>query len=188
MDYQYERGIIRLKAWRMAKKTGMSKPDRDDLEGQLSLHLERRRGEYDPSRGAYSTFVDRVITNELHSIGRRKCAEKRSGKREAFSLQDETFDSKGKVRRRSDAIEDPSTSRPSVQGLALDLKDFLQRLTDTEKQVLLARQSELSHRRIARELNTSRRQVANAIARIEELGRKYGLDEYLGRERATSAS
>lgn len=188
MDYKYEEGIIRLKAWRMAKKTGMSKPDRDDLEGDLWLHLQRRRGQYDPNRGAYSTYVDRVITNELHTIGRRKCAEKRTSKREAFSLQEETFDSKGKVSRRSDAIEDSSTLRPDALGFAFDLKDFLERLTETEQQVLLARLSDQSHRSISRELGISQRQVKNAVARIEQLAREHELHEYLGRERATSAS
>lgn len=70
---------VRCLAKRLARKPGFRATalDEADIRQELLLHIWLRRDAYDPARGAWSTFVDRICRNkaarliEHHSAQRR---------------------------------------------------------------------------------------------------------------------
>ena len=60
--------LIRCKARQLVGQAGFTADDLEDIEQDLRLHLFEQLSKYDPARGAFSTFVDRVLDHKAADI------------------------------------------------------------------------------------------------------------------------
>ena len=56
---------ISYRSKRLARSGAVPGMDAEDIKQDLRLHLYRRDGSFDPSRGEYDTFADRVLANRI---------------------------------------------------------------------------------------------------------------------------
>jgi len=56
---------MRLAAQTLVGRYGYTRSDLEDITQDLALHVLERLGEYDPGRGAWSTFLKRVMRNKI---------------------------------------------------------------------------------------------------------------------------
>ena len=61
---------------------GYTLSDKDDIRADLLAYLWERSDQFDPSRGAWSTFVTRVMKNRILNIISHRTAGKRDYRRE----------------------------------------------------------------------------------------------------------
>ena len=61
------RNII-IRAERLARSGSVPGMDAEDIKQDLRLHLYRRDDRFDPSRGQYDTFADRVLANRIATL------------------------------------------------------------------------------------------------------------------------
>ena len=61
------RNII-IRAERLARSGSVPGMDAEDIKQDLRLHLYRRDDKFDPSRGQYDTFADRVLANRIATL------------------------------------------------------------------------------------------------------------------------
>ena len=59
---------ITIRAERLARSGSVPGMDAEDIKQDLRLHLYRRDGKFDPSRGQYDTFADRVLANRIATL------------------------------------------------------------------------------------------------------------------------
>lgn len=70
---------VRCLAKRLARKPGFRATalDEADIRQELLLHIWLRRESYDPARGAWSTFVDRICRNKAARLVEHHTAQRR---------------------------------------------------------------------------------------------------------------
>ncbi|OQA29868.1 MAG: Sigma-70 region 2 [Verrucomicrobia bacterium ADurb.Bin345] len=68
---------IRVAARGLAGRHGYSLSDFEDIAQDLALHVLERMGEYDPGRGAWSTFLKRVLRNKISHLIEYRTFQKR---------------------------------------------------------------------------------------------------------------
>lgn len=98
----YARELIRHKVRRLVGHYGYTGSDRDDLTQELALQAHVATQKYDPTRGAVTTFLDRVLTRKVASLVAAATAQKRD-------------------RRREQALDDVPQHRPEHTHVALRL-------------------------------------------------------------------
>ena len=59
---------ITIRAERLARSGSVPGMDAEDIKQDLRLHLYRRDDKFDPSRGQYDTFADRVLANRIATL------------------------------------------------------------------------------------------------------------------------
>ena len=59
---------ITIRAERLARSSSVPGMDAEDIKQELRLHLYRRDDRFDPSRGQYDTFADRVLANRIATL------------------------------------------------------------------------------------------------------------------------
>ena len=59
---------ISYRSKRLARSGAVPGMDAEDIKQDLRLHLYRRDGSFDPSRGQYDTFADRVLANRIATL------------------------------------------------------------------------------------------------------------------------
>jgi RNA polymerase sigma factor (sigma-70 family) len=59
---------IKARAARLARSRAVPGMTAEDIAQELREHLWRRDGAFDPARGSYDTFADRVIANRIASL------------------------------------------------------------------------------------------------------------------------
>lgn len=59
---------ITIRAERLARSGSIPGMNAEDIKQDLRLHLYRRNDRFDPSRGKYDTFADRVLENRIASL------------------------------------------------------------------------------------------------------------------------
>jgi len=68
---------IRVAARDLVGRHGYTRSDLDDIVQDLALHVLERLGEYDPGRGAWSTFLKRVLRNKISHLIEYRTFQKR---------------------------------------------------------------------------------------------------------------
>ena len=68
---------IRVAARALAGRHGYSLSDFEDIAQDLALHVIERMGEYDPGRGAWSTFLKRMLRNKISHLIEYRTFQKR---------------------------------------------------------------------------------------------------------------
>ena len=64
----YALACIKHKAYQLVGQAGFTADDVEDLEQELAVHLFEQLPKFDPARGAFSTFVDRVVDHKAADI------------------------------------------------------------------------------------------------------------------------
>jgi len=94
------------------RKFNLPKADSDDLIQDIALHLIQQAGNFNPSVGAWSTFVKCVIRSKLASIRRASKTIKNRKFAKAVSLNEKTRDQDGRTAEFGSLVEEgASTSR-----------------------------------------------------------------------------
>jgi DNA-directed RNA polymerase specialized sigma24 family protein len=78
----YARQLIGHKVRRLVGRYGFTRTDADDLAQELALHAHVAAPNYDPARGASTTFFDRALTRKVASLVAAATAQKRDRRRE----------------------------------------------------------------------------------------------------------
>ena len=129
----YAERLIKHKAKRLVGRAGFVRSDQEDIEQELRFDLLCRRPKFDPSRGKFSTFVDRVVKHKIASIIAARKAHLRDYRREGCSLNEQVPDTQGKTVERGDTLnresdrrmQGPVHSHESRVDLALDTKEAI---------------------------------------------------------------
>lgn len=94
------------------RKYNLPKSDREDLVQEVSLHLIQQAQNFNPSVGAWSTYVKCVVRSKLASIRRATRTKKYRKQSKTVSLNQKTRDQDGRTAEMGDLFEEgASTSR-----------------------------------------------------------------------------
>jgi len=84
----YAEACIKHKAFQLVGQGGFTADDVEDLEQELRVHLFEQLPKFDPTRGAFTTFVDRVLTHKAADILDARFAARRDCRIQVGSLDD----------------------------------------------------------------------------------------------------
>ena len=155
--------IVRHKVRKLVGHYGFTASDEPDLQQELAMHVSTRMAKYDPSRGARSTFVDRIVQNKIASIIAHRTAQKRDARRERPLDPEKEAPQMGfagersRMERRLDVVE-------AIARLPADLRGIARRLMLDPKAD------------VGRALNLTPQQMKTAAARIAQYFRDFGID------------
>lgn len=171
---EYERRLIRLKAWQLVGKYGFTRSDREDIEQDLALHVIEHMGQFDPKRSSRSTFVDRIVNRRIISILRQRFAQRRDYRR-CVALDEAIVN-------REDAPLKPEDQRrvrvDPTSDLAIDLHDAIESLeADTQHMCRLLMHEASAE--TARRLGLTPAEARTRVARIRRQLTDAGLEVYL---------
>ena len=134
---------IRTSARRLCGTCTIPGMHADDIAQDLFLDLWRRRHAYDPIKGTFPTFADRIITNRVATLAcptARLKAERRQVWLDA-PIDDDGADTL------ADTVADPATPTEDGLALLLDMRRFVAGLTPTLRrcaEILLAQNIRLA--------------------------------------------
>ncbi|MCB1339428.1 MAG: sigma-70 family RNA polymerase sigma factor [Maritimibacter sp.] len=176
---------IMIRAGRLARSGAVPGMTADDIAQELREHLWRRDGAFDPARGSYDTFADRVIVNRIATLAsptERLRAERAwvglddpaPGARadEALPLADTLAD--------TDAMYAPAPrAADEAIGLVHDMCRLLDGLSPACRAVAHAL-ADLTPTEAATALGVNRSTVYARLGAIRAAAVAIGLDAYLG--------
>ena len=168
----YAKSLIRFKARQLARRSGFSRSDEDDLEQELWLALLDKADQFDPQRASLDTFIDRVVNTSIRMILRERNRQKRANGFRAASLGGTISQKGGRPEPLSATLGEADRCRHTgrvpnddvarkergdavdhaLEAMPGDLRDICRRVMGG------------SIASAARELQTSRRQIRNALA------------------------
>lgn len=155
--------IIRFKVKKLVGHYGFTASDETDLQQELAMHVSKRMEKHDPTRGARSTFVDRIVSNKIASIIAHRVAQKRDVRKERVLDTEDGIPQVGHKRneKRMDLKLDVAEA---VARLPEDLQGLARRL-------MLDQKAE-----VGRATNLTPQQMKTAVARIAQHFREMGFD------------
>ncbi len=179
--------IIRRKALQLIGRAGVSTDDREDIEGDLTLHVLEQLDKFDPTRGRLGAFVTRVVEHKAEDILDARCTARRDYRLDVCSLSDTVQTADGEEVAIEDiAREDAVRSQHSVGELSLeeevarkvDLERLLAHLPP-EQQDLCRRLMSATISEVAAALGVPRTTLYGPLARLRAIFEEAGLREYL---------
>ena len=81
-SYQAASRLAAVRSAMMVTLYGLPQDSRPDLEQEALLELWRKRTAYDPARGSWRTFAERVVANRMVSLMRSMHSDKAGNSRE----------------------------------------------------------------------------------------------------------
>lgn len=84
--------LIKNKSYRLSRRSGFTRSDRDDIEQELTLHLWMQKPKYKSSLGPWLTWASFILDNKCISMQRHRHAAQRNPKREECSLNEPVLD------------------------------------------------------------------------------------------------
>ena len=176
---------ITIRAERLARSGSVPGMDAEDIKQDLRLHLFRRDDKFDPARGQYDTFADRVLANRIATLA----APTERLRAERMWIN---FDTPTEVRGDDEmlplsetlpenALPHTAVARApdEVFGLVRDVRRFLSGLTPTCQTVALAL-IDMSPTEAAETLGIHRSTVYVRLAAIRKSAEALDLAAYLG--------
>jgi RNA polymerase sigma factor (sigma-70 family) len=179
--------MISKKVDLLIRQCGFSSSDRDDLYQEFSLNLLVRRDKFDPSVGKWEAFVVVVCENHFVTLLARRCAEKRSRRREEASFDDHRRRIDGGPFNRVPNPDERSHARRTGQRFR-DRRESWEMMHDVETVVrnlpltqrsICSRLMRVNVSETARELGVSRARVMVQIEAIRQRFEQAGLRDYL---------
>jgi len=180
----YVRNLVRVEARKLSRMPGFRTSEAEDIEQELLMHLHRQAGEYDPERGAESTFADRIVKNRVRELARERRRLKRGGGKSALSLDEMLVRADGNTTTRSESTTDSDRARRVGSAAQLD-QDRVERRLDvgTVLASLPPPLRDLADRLIngteagaARALGISRRAIRAQKAKIRAYFEQFGFE------------
>jgi len=162
--------------------------DRDDLIQDVALHLIQQAENFNPTVGAWSTFVKCVIRSKLASIRRASKTKKNRKFTRTVSLNEKTRDQDGRTAEFGSLVEEgESTSRKlrkirstqSHSELKLDVHIVVRKLKPELRAICKEFLSERNITEASEELEQARATTHRRIKRIHETMTEYEIHQYL---------
>ncbi len=157
----------------------------DDIKNDLWLHVLKRQHRFDPQRGSWPTYCDRLIRNKIRSLIRYRRAEKRNRRRESISVNAVVSGRNGDATSLHETIPTLEPDRLRLSDLDDDLIRLIMSTTGIDRAVLIRKLARYTHTAVQDDLRLSRRQFEAAWARIHDRAQELDLHEYLS-DRRTS--
>lgn len=175
---EYVRTLIRVKARQLIRRPGFSRSDQDDIEQELHLHLLGMAKQFDPARGSFNTFANRVVKSAVAMLLRSQSRSKRSPGEgvEILSMEMRIEQSDGTPsplwatisvadlqRRTGNATSSDAEHYELVESVASALEGL-----PSDLQKVCRSLAERNRSETERELGLSRRAMKSAMARIRQ--------------------
>jgi RNA polymerase sigma-70 factor (ECF subfamily) len=179
----YARKLIRFKARQLCRLHSFSKSDEEDLQQELWLAVVNQAAKFDPARASLDTFIDRVVNTAVAMVLRDRQRQKRSNGFQAMSLDRTPADGHGNeplsakvseddlARRVGTEPADETDRRETAEAVASALAKLPDELRDVCRRVMGGSISSA-----AQDLETSRRQIRNALAAARPFFEQAGVD------------
>lgn len=179
----YARGVIRFKAWQLAHTPPFSHSDRRDIEQELTVGLMLRARRFNPQKGRWAGFVQRVVANIIVDMVRDATSQCRDHRTHSFSLNETVALPDGERVERHEIIQEVADTerpltRPSFIELRIDLFVAIDNLPEDLRVVCLRLQEE-SVQEISRSLGRSREAIYRRLRKARALLAQAGLRDYL---------
>ena len=171
----------------LVTRCGFSTSEREDLYQDFALDLLTRSAKYNPNAASWEGFVVVVCGNHLADILAHRFAEKRTRKREEYSLNEPVADSSDKRRDRSGRVDECHhykrtgqrfRSRREAWEMSDDVLTVVTGLTDLQR-AICAKLMHVGVSAASRELGVSRAAVIKEIGSIRQQFEQAGLRDYL---------
>ena len=179
----YARKLIRFKARQLCRLHSFSKSDEEDLQQELWLAVVNQAGKFDPARASLDTFIDRVVNTAVAMILRDRQRQKRANGFQTVSLDVTPSDGHGNeplaakvsqddlARRLGTDPTDEAERRETAEAVASALAKLPDELREVCRRVMGG-----SISAAAEDLETSRRQIRNALASARPYLEEAGVD------------
>ena len=179
----YARAVIQFKARQLTKSPPFNRSDVRDIEHELALGLLVRVRRFNPKKGRWAGFVQRVVANTISDMVRDVRSQCRDHRLHAFSLNEAIALPDGEIAERHEIIREVSNTRrpsnpPSDNDLRIDLFTAINDLPEDLRVVCLRLQKESVHD-IARSLGRSREAIYRRLHKARVLLARAGLRDYL---------
>jgi RNA polymerase sigma-70 factor (ECF subfamily) len=160
----------------LCRKVGFSRSDFDDLQQELKLRLLQKSSKFDPTRGSLSTFIDRVINNEVRTMLRDRRRRKRAPGFTASSLEapaagqnrDEAGNVGDAVSAADQARRTGTPDRPTDTEETAEAVDQVIKSLPPEDADIANRLKHAGVSAVARDLGVSRQHVYEVIDRMRK--------------------
>ncbi|MEZ6100255.1 MAG: hypothetical protein R3E01_14900 [Pirellulaceae bacterium] len=178
----YARTLIRFKARQLCRLHGFSRSDEEELQQDLWVAVVKQAGNFDPQRSSLDTFIDRVVNTQVAMILRERRRKKRAEGFQASSLdeskpgadcsepQSAKLTDEDLARRLGIVRVGATERRETAEAVEAALNELPEDLRDVCRRVM-----EGSILSAARDGQTSRRQVRNALAQARPFFERAGL-------------
>jgi len=170
------------------RRYSLPKADRDDLIQDVSLHLIQQAENFNPSVGAWSTFVKCVVRSKLASIRRASRTRKHRKNAKTVSLNTKTRDQDGRTTEIGDLFEEGASSSRKYQKirsaqshseLRTDVRIVVRKLKPELRAICREFLSERNITEASEELEQARATTYRRIERIQETMTEYEIHQYL---------
>jgi len=159
--------IIRTEVKRLRERGVIRRADAEDIASAVITQLLAAWPSFDPDRGPPEAFINQVVNTRLVSLLRERNSQKRRATTEPIHASDD---------RPVDHSSSGEGSRRMIE-LRVDLRVALDRLTPKQREIC----DQLMREAItpaARQMGVPRSTLRDAVARIREVFRDAGLEEY----------
>jgi hypothetical protein len=174
---QFAKLFIKEKARYLSRRARRVGRDEEDVAADLTLHLLRKRDQFDAERGSWTTFVKVVITNYSYDLAEQWSRESETC---TMSMSDPVVYQAVLQIDDSDALRKdmraPRSAQEQVE-LAADLAVTITRLTDQDQR-LCRELSENGKVAAAKALGRSPSYVTRRVQKIGQTLAANNLDEY----------
>lgn len=185
----YAEACIKHKAFQLIGQAGFKADDLEDLEQELAVHLVEQLPKFNSTRGAYTTFVDRVLDHKAADILDARFAACRDCRLPVGSLHDPVrLEEGGEVLVEDLDLEDAMQVQRGLRGrptyedadLKIDLARVLATLTPEQRDLCL-RLLTSNLAEISAATGIPRPTLHDRRAQIRAAFDRAGLGGYLGR-------
>lgn len=167
-DLQFANMVIASEIKDLSRRGVIRKDEIDNFASELMARLLAVWDTYDPARAPREAFVNIVVRSQIASLLREKHAQKRRGTTQSL-----------------DSVADLLVDRTASEGrqqhiinLRIDLAGVMPLLTPLQRQLVdLLQRDSLAP--IAEQMGIPRRTLRDQCARIRDVFRDAGLEEYL---------
>jgi len=167
-DFQFANIVISAEVNKLYLRGVIRRDEQQDFASELMVRLLAVWETYDPARGPREAFINTVVNSQLVSLLRGRYAQKRRGTTQPI-----------------DAVADPIVDPVSWDGrqqhvinLQIDLAAVMHLLSPLQRQIVdHLRREPLTP--VAGQMGIPRRTLRDQCARIRDVFRDAGLEEYL---------
>ena len=179
---QVER-VVRYQAGQLVHRGVFPRADREDVEQELRLHVLRYAAAFDPARGGWATFVDRVVASRAASLAAWQLAACRDTRQLVFAEDVVAVRVENGAVCTADAFDllpgyGPTASDTEAFELRRDVEVTLARLAPADRR-LCERLRCRSVGETARLLGRSRSAAYAAVQRLRPAFEAAGLRDYV---------
>lgn len=167
-DLQFTNIVISAEMRKLHLRGILRSDEMEPFASEVLARLLAVWDSYDPNRGPREAFINTVVSNLIASLLRERYAQKRRGTTQPLDVV-------------ADVLVDRATSEGRQQhiiNLRIDLAGVMPLLTPFQRQLVdLLQRDALAP--IAEQMGIPRRTLRDQCARIREIFRDAGLEEYL---------